>query len=62
MSKVYIGIDPGLTGAVSVIKRSGKVKIFDTPIEEIKKENLSTRISARKHGRYSYKNHKSLWE
>lgn len=37
MSKVYIGIDPGLTGAVSVIKRSGKVKIFDTPIEEIKK-------------------------
>jgi crossover junction endodeoxyribonuclease RuvC len=34
---IIIGIDPGLSGAVSVIDKTGDIKIFDTPVIEIKK-------------------------
>ncbi len=33
---IYIGIDPGLTGAVAVVTTIGEVAIFDTPITKIK--------------------------
>ncbi|MFO0898956.1 MAG: hypothetical protein U0836_16150 [Pirellulales bacterium] len=31
MERIYIGIDPGLTGAVAVIHASGAVNLFDCP-------------------------------
>jgi len=35
--KIIIGIDPGLTGAVAVIKSDGELYVVDTPIIEVKK-------------------------
>ena len=40
--KVYIGIDPGITGAIAAISKKkkshvDKIKIFDTPVDIIKK-------------------------
>lgn len=34
---IYLGIDPGITGAVAIITKKGKIKIFDTPATKIKK-------------------------
>lgn len=36
---VYIGIDPGLTGAVAAIYEDGKILLYDTPTIEIKVNN-----------------------
>ena len=33
----YIGIDPGLTGAVALIRKNGEVAVWDTPTTIIKK-------------------------
>lgn len=37
---IYIGIDPGLTGAIAVIWPSGLVDIEDMPILEVKKKQI----------------------
>lgn len=34
---IYIGIDPGITGAVAVIEENNNVILFDTPTNQIKK-------------------------
>jgi crossover junction endodeoxyribonuclease RuvC len=34
---IYIGIDPGITGAVVAVHEDGDVKFFDTPCIELKK-------------------------
>ena len=36
MDKTYIGIDPGLSGAVSIIHYTDNIDVFDTPTTEIK--------------------------
>lgn len=36
---VYVGIDPGLTGAVAVIYEDGKILLYDTPTTELKINN-----------------------
>jgi crossover junction endodeoxyribonuclease RuvC len=37
MERIYIGIDPGLTGAVACIHASGGVNLFDTPTYPVEK-------------------------
>jgi crossover junction endodeoxyribonuclease RuvC len=34
---IFIGIDPGLSGAVAVIHPDGKVEVIDTPVALVKK-------------------------
>src|SRR3990167_9489401 len=40
MIENYIGIDPGLTGAMAVISSDGSINVFDAPIGIIGKKNV----------------------
>ncbi len=36
---IYIGIDPGISGAVGIIKEDGSIEIFDTPFISVGAKN-----------------------
>lgn len=37
MKRIYVGVDPGLTGAVAALYESGAVSLFDTPTYEVER-------------------------
>lgn len=37
MKRIYVGVDPGLSGAVAVLYESGAVSLFDTPTYQVEK-------------------------
>jgi hypothetical protein len=40
---IYIGIDPGLGGAIAVLGEHGRVAVYDTPIATVKRKSKQKR-------------------